>query len=182
ELEGAYAQTAMTLEHKQREAAGALIEKAISEERSRIAGDIHDTIGHTLTSVLLQIEAGIKLIGKQDVGTALTKLDNSQQQLREGLQQLRKSLFMLKEGTGDSEDFVPVLESFIQKTMEYTGIRIDSDILADIRLTAPQKYVLYRALQEGITNGIRHGKATRFTFSLSRDDRWIVFTLCDDGQ
>src|SRR5690606_8712874 len=39
ELEGAYAQTAMTLEHKQREAAGALIEKAISEERSRIAGD-----------------------------------------------------------------------------------------------------------------------------------------------
>lgn len=181
ELEGAITQTAISLERSQREAAGALIEKAILEERTRIAGEIHDTVGHTLTSVLLQIEAGKKLIGKQSFDIALEKLDNSQRQIRDGLQDLRKSLFMLKEGTEIVEDFVPSLESFIQKTMEYTGIQVDYDISTDLQLFAPQKYVLYRALQEGITNGIRHGGARHFEFSLRRRNRQIEFLLQDNG-
>lgn len=182
ELEGAVTQTAISLERSQREAAGALIEKAILEERNRIAGEIHDTVGHTLTSVLLQIEAGKKLIGKQSIDIALEKLDNSQRQIRDGLQDLRKSLFMLKEGTEIVEDFVPSLESFIQKTMSYTGIQVDYDISTDLRLFAPQKYVLYRALQEGITNGIRHGGARHFEFSLRRRNRQIEFLLQDNGS
>lgn len=65
--------------------------------------------------------------------------------------------------------------------MDHTGIRIDHEISPDIQLTAPQKYVLYRALQEGITNGIRHGGAHRFEFSLIRSDSQIVFALRDNG-
>lgn len=183
ELEGAYAETAITLEHTQREAAGTMIEKVILEERSRIAGDIHDTIGHTLTSVLLQLEIGKKLLNKKStVSEALTKLDNSQQLLREGLQQLRKTLTMLEEGDSGEQESIYSLETFIQQTMDYTGIRIQHEIAPDIQLSASQKYVLYRALQEGITNGIRHGGADRFDFALKRSDAMIEFVLRDNGR
>ena len=181
-LEGAYAETAVTLEHTQREAAGTMLEKAILEERNRIASDIHDTIGHALTSVLLQIEAGKKLLARQASDAAVTKLDNAQQLLREGLQQLRKTLSMLREDAERGEESALSLETFIRKTMDYTGIRIDYAIAPDIQLTAAQKYVLYRALQEGITNGIRHGGASRFEFSLKREGPQVEFTLRDDGR
>lgn len=182
ELEGAVTETAISLEHSQKEAAGALIEKAILEERNRIAEDLHDTIGHTLTSVLLQIEAGKKLMNKQDVHVAIEKLENSQKQIREGLKDLRKSLFMLKEETENPGEFVSSIETFIRKTMDYTGVQVDYHITPDIRLSASQKYVLYRALQEGITNGIRHGDARRFEFLLQTKDGIIEFVLKDDGK
>jgi predicted ATPase/signal transduction histidine kinase len=181
-LEGAYAETAVTLENTQREAAGTMIEKAILEERNQIARDIHDTIGHALTSVLLQIEAGKKLLGRQEVDAAVTKLDNAQQQLRDGLQQLRKTLSMLRDEVESTEESALSLETFIQKTMDYTGIQIHYEISPDIQLTAPQKYVLYRALQEGITNGIRHGSASRFKFRLQRSGSQVEFVLSDDGR
>jgi predicted ATPase/signal transduction histidine kinase len=182
ELADTVSETAVSLEHSRREAAQALVEKAISDERNRIAGEIHDTIGHTLTSVLLQIEAGKRLIVNQDMEAALEKLDNSQRQVREGLQNLRKSLFMLRDGIDETKEFEAELESFIEKTMAYTGITIVYDIARGLRLNAAQKYVLYRALQEGITNGIRHGEAEYFHFSLSKHARFVEFCLRDNGR
>jgi len=182
ELADTVSETAVSLEHSRREAAQAMVEKAISDERNRIAGEIHDTIGHTLTSVLMQIEAGKRLIANKDLQAALERLDLSQQQLREGLKNVRTSLFMLREGIDKSKDFHSELESFLEKTMAYTGIRIEYDIDRNLELNAAQKYVLYRALQEGITNSIRHGEAKNVQFWLTRKSRFAEFILRDDGR
>lgn len=182
ELEGTVAETAVSLEQSRKEAAGALIEKAILEERSRIAGEIHDTVGHALTSALVQLEASKKLLARKELDGAMEKLVRSQQQIREGLKNLRSSLWLLREGGESPEEFVPALESFIRKTMEYTGVQVDYEIGSEIKLTSAQKYVLYRALQEGITNGIRHGEAKRFEFLLRQKGQQIEFFLRDDGK
>ena len=180
ELEGAFAETAVSLEQTQREMAAALVEKAILEERNKLAGHIHDTVGHTLTSVLTQIEAGKKLLVRGEVERAMEKLDNSQRQIREELANLRRALHVLREG-GEPQEATS-LETFIQKTMEYAGIDIAYTIAPGIRLSPDVSYVFHRALQEGITNGIRHGKSVRFEFSLDEVDGTIRFRLKDDGK
>lgn len=159
--------------------AEALAEKAKLEERNRIAREIHDTVGHTLTTILVQIEAGKRLIHK-DSQQALKNLELSQEQVRSGLNDIRQSLRMLKSGN-ESNQLIPPIQSFIEEINENTNIKIKYDI-AKINLTSEQNYVLYRVLQEGITNGIRHGEATQFYCQLVFIDERINFSLEDNGK
>lgn len=178
-LEEKVVERTLKLEQSQRETAIALAEKSVLEERTRIAREVHDTVGHTLTSVNMQIEAGKRLINK-DIILAIEKLEQSQEQIRLGLNNIRKALHMLKEGEF-KEEFVPTLESFIQDTMKNTGITINYNISPISNLSSSQRYAFYRSLQEGITNGIRHGKSNYFDFSLKQEDNKIVFILKDQG-
>lgn len=180
-LEEKVLERTLKLEEFQQKMTTTLVEKSILEERTRIAREIHDTVGHTLTSVNVQIEAGKRLINK-DTSLALEKLNQSQEQVRLGLNSIRKSLHMLKSGKLSEEEAMPSLESFIQDTMKYTGINIEYDIDPIHSLTISRKSVLYRALQEGITNGIRHGNSNFFKFSLKQEDNQIVFNLKDNGN
>lgn len=168
------------LENSQKEAAKVLVEKSVLEERTRIAREIHDTVGHTLTSINVQIEVAKRLIRKEPE-LAAENLELSQEQVRDGLSNIRKSLKMLREGNY-SEEFIPSMESFIEKTMRYTGIKIDYQISILPKLSPTERYVLYRALQEGITNGIRHGGSNCFYFKLGVDGDCIVFLLKDYGK
>lgn len=178
-LEGKVLERTRKLEQSQKEIATALAERSILEERTRIAREVHDTVGHTLTSVNMQIEAGKRLI-KKDTILAVEKLEQSQEQIRLGLNNIRKSLHMLKEGDL-REEFIPTLELFIQETIENTGITIMYDISYKSILSPSQRYILYRALQEGITNGLRHGRSNYFEFTLKQEGNEIVFILKDRG-
>lgn len=178
ELEKTVQERTASLRKSERQFAETYIEKSILEERNRIVSEIHDTVGHTLTSILVQIEAGKRLVAKNPEQT-VKKLELSQAQIRNGLEEIRKSLKMLREGT-QLENFIPSIETFIHEAIQNTGIDIKYE-LNPISLTPAQKFVLYRALQEGITNGIRHGKCTSFEFSLLSRNKEIYFRLLDNG-
>lgn len=64
---------------------------AVMEERNRMAREIHDTLAHTLTTVIIGLEAGRKLM-PVDTDRALAELEKSQQQARKGLQEVRRSV------------------------------------------------------------------------------------------
>lgn len=162
----------------QRETVDALLEKSRLEERNRIAREIHDTVGHTLTSVLMQIEAGKRLLQKNLV-LATQKLAQAQQQVRNGLDEIRRSLHLLREtGTADR---TADLEGLILDVVEKTGVKVDYRIDPVPRLDPARRYVLYRALQEGITNAIRHGRSKSFCFSLTEEEGFVRFVLQDFG-
>jgi signal transduction histidine kinase len=151
----------------------------VLRERNRIAREIHDTVGHTLTAVLLELEAGERLISI-DPAMAGTKVKLAKSQIRKGLNDVRSSVATLNSGD-EMLDFVSAIKLLIHETMMHGDIHIRYQIDDLPKLTPKQGKAIYRAIQEGITNGIRHGKSTAFVFQLQRTERWIEFLLQDNG-
>src|SRR5690606_5432907 len=77
---------------------------------------------------------------------------------------------------------VPSIQKLIQETEHAMGIQVIYDPRPLPELNSIVKKTLYLALQEGLTNGIRHGKATRFEFSLEAADHNVYFQLANNGE
>ncbi len=172
QLESAYLKLKQTSEE--------LEEVTALRERNRIAREIHDTVGHTLTSVLLEMEAGERLLDT-DRRIALEKFALAKGQVRKGLNDIRESVSTLRAGL-DCMDFIPSLKLLISEITEHGDIHVRCDIAELPELNLSQKKALYRALQEGLTNGIRHGGSTAFVFQLGYEDGYIRFFLQDNGK
>lgn len=176
--------TVKTLEQEKtynelKEAYGKLQDITVLKERNKIAREIHDTVGHTLTTVLVEMEVGRKLAPK-DMDQALEKFKMAQEQVRKGLNDLRNSVRMLEKGD-EIMDFLPSIHSLINDTKKHAGVVIYSDIDIVSKLDDSLRRTLYHALQEGLTNGIRHGKSSAFVFKLIEQDGNILFSLEDNG-
>ncbi len=168
-----------SLKQSMSETAAALAENSVYEERNRIAQEIHDVVGHTLTSTVLQIEAGKRLLHKDKDG-AVARLEGAQELVRHGLNEIRRSVHMLKEGQAFNLGLQ--LRQLIQETEHHTGVVIRSSWGELPDLTMAHKKLIYHALQEGLTNGIRHGGASSFRFLLAQENRRLIFQLEDNGR
>jgi two-component system sensor histidine kinase ChiS len=162
------------------ETAQALAEVSVLEERTRIAHDMHDQVGHTLTAAMIQIEAA-KLLLAGDPDRAAMKMDAARETVREGLDHVRRTVRVLK--TADEQEALPpALLGLIRRTEEQTGINVEYSITPLPVIDEALSATLYRALQEGLTNGMRHGGSTKFAFELSFEGSSIRFRLSSDGR
>lgn len=165
---------------KLKETSEELEEVTALKERNRIAREIHDTVGHTLTTVLLEMEAGERLLSTNQQ-LALEKLSLAKGQVRKGLNDIRESVSTLQTGK-DILDFIPSLNLLISEITKHGDIYVRSDISELPELDAAPKKALYRALQEGLTNGIKHGESTAFVFILKYANNCVKFLLQDNGK
>lgn len=154
-------------------------ELLVERERNKIAGEIHDTVGHTLTTVIVELEAAKRLM-KKDMELSLEKLELAQEQVRKGLNDIRKSVRALKSGD-EILEFEPSIVSLIEETEKHSGARIEYNLAKFKNLDKNVHRVLLRALQEGLTNGIRHGQSSEFKLSITKGDNAVVFNLEDNG-
>lgn len=150
------------------------------KERNRIAREIHDTVGHTLTTVLVEMEACKRLMDKKPE-LAREKLNLAQGQVRNGLNSIRASVRVLEIGE-DIMDFYSDIKSIINETEKHSEVIIKSQIDDSVKLNKAQEKVILSALLEGLTNGIRHGKSSAFLFKLYLDENKIKFSLEDNGE
>lgn len=164
---------------KLKEHSEALEEMAALKERNRISRELHDTVGHTLTTVLVEIEAGKRLLVKDKPG-GLDKITLAQEQVRKGLKDIRSSVTMMKEGK-DLIEFIPSLKLILEDTKLHTDVKIHYDISLDRNISKTYEKIIYNSLLEGITNGIKHGDAKEFIFKLYDSDENIFFYLEDKG-
>lgn len=148
-------------------------------ERNKIAAEIHDTVGHTLTTVLVELEASKRLMGK-DAAKALDKLNLAQGQVRKGLNDIRSSVRILEKGD-DILDFYRSLDALIQDTEKHSEVTIKTSIDRNITIAEEMRNTIFSALMEGLSNGIRHGKSTVFFFNLGKDGNNVRFLLQDNG-
>ena len=144
-----------------------LAEVTALEERQRIAKDIHDTAGHSITTVIMQTEAA-KLTIEKDAAAAKRSIVAANLQAKHALEELRESVHLLS-GATENATLSEALLSIIHESTDGTGVTIRSDI--DEIEVSPAKYrFLCNSLKEGISNGLRHGGATAFYFELKEED------------
>lgn len=158
-----------------------LEQKALMQERTRISREIHDTVGHTLTSAVTGLQTAIRLLDKQPA-VATDMIRQTKEHIREGLQEVRRSVHML-DADAAFPDFGKAMLRLIEDTRLQTGATIEVDIGPSLPRLAPKvEMTFYRALQEGLTNGIRHGGASRFAFQFKQAPDHILFELENDGS
>lgn len=149
------------------------------EERQRIAKEIHDTAGHSLTTVIMQTEAA-KLIVEKNPLEAKNKLVAANLQAKHALEELRDSVHLLS-GISEHTTLKDELEQVLHESTDGTGIKIRSEI-AEIEVLPAKRRFLVNTLKEGISNGLRHGGATAFWFELKTQAGKIEFLLSDNGK
>ncbi len=148
------------------------------EERQRIAKDIHDTAGHSITTVIMQTEAA-KLILDEDPEEARRNIAAANLQAKHALEELRESVHLLS-GATEQLTLREALLEIVHESTDGTGITIRYEI-DDVTLCDAKRRFLCNSLKEGISNGLRHGSATAFWFSFKREGGRVAFLLSDNG-
>ena len=149
------------------------------EERQRIAKDIHDTAGHSITTVIMQTEAA-KLIIDNNPQEAKNKLVAANLQAKHALEELRDSVHLLS-GSNQGTSLRDALTAIVHESTDGTGITIRFDV-EEMQVSPAKGRFLCNTLKEGISNGLRHGGATAFWFELKREENVIEFLLSDNGK
>ena len=167
---------------KLREYAVQAEELATTQERNRLAREIHDSLGHYLTVINIQLEAARAVLGR-DPALGLAAIEKAQTLTKNGLTEVRRSVATLRVSPVDDlslpEAIQPLLEECrsggLSAALTICGSPIDLD-----RRT---KLTLYRVAQEGLTNVQRHAQAERVDITLNYADPGQV-CLCveDDGR
>ncbi|MGD9795493.1 MAG: sensor histidine kinase, partial [Acidimicrobiia bacterium] len=164
----------------------ALVLEAQETERARVARDLHDQIGQTLTSVLL----GLRLLDDalagdaDDFGAARGRCGEARELVVEALDEVRRLAFDLRPTVLDDVGLVAAVRRLAGDLTSRSGVRIDLALgpLADhSRLPPDIETVVYRVVQEALTNVARHSQASFATVTVdARVDR-IHASIADDG-
>ncbi len=153
-------------------------QSATLEERNRIAKQIHDTTGHSITNIIMQSEAA-KLVIDKDPIEAKKKIISCNVTAVSALEELRQSVKILS-GWEQSFNLNEKLNNAIAESTNNTGIVIRSKI-EDVNLSEEISTFIYSSFKEGLNNGVRHGGSTAFYFELSNIDDGVLFILSDNG-
>ena len=148
------------------------------EERQRIAKEMHDTAGHSITTVIMQTESAKLLIDKNPQA-AKGKIIAANIQAKHALEELRTSVHVLS-GRQADQTLKNALEKIIQESTDGTGITIRSKI-ENVRVGEETFRFICNSLKEGISNGLRHGKATAFWVSCENQGDYVRLLLSDNG-
>jgi signal transduction histidine kinase len=164
-----------------REYAAQVEELATTKERNRLAREIHDSLGHYLTVVNVQIGAA-QAIFTQDQTRALDHLAKAQSLTQEGLAEVRRSVATLRAAPTESRPLAEALAKLVEQ-WNATGLRAQLNVAGVPRTLTPQAdLTLYRAAQEGLTNAGKHARAThvRVTLDYNRAES-VRLMVADDG-
>ena len=155
-------------------------ELATTRERNRIARDVHDSLGHYLTTVNVQLEAARALLAT-DPAKSAEALSKAQASTREGLSEVRRSVAALRAGPLDNKPLIDAIDDLVDETRA-SGLNVNLAVTGTRRALAPQaEMTLYRAAQEGLTNIRKHANAKHVGLLLAYSDHDVKLTIRDDG-
>lgn len=156
-------------------------ELTLSEERARMAREIHDSVGHHITAVKLQAEAAIKMAEKRPK-QALEQMERARDLAANAFEEVHRSVRALKPLTVTERSGAGALRALV-RSFEGTGFDIRFRVEGKEKpLPEETELVLYRALQECLTNAARHSGARRIEASLSYGDGSVKMEVADDGR
>ena len=154
---------------------------AETRERNRIAREIHDTLGHTMTGLSAGIDACIAMI---DFSVDATKeqLNKISLVARQGIKDIRRSVNKLRPDALEHSGLQEALEKMIEETMQVSDVKINYDCQVEVlKFNQDEEDMIYRVVQESITNAIRHGKAKKINVTLWKEDKWLNLVIKDNG-
>jgi two-component system sensor histidine kinase UhpB len=152
---------------------------AQEDERRNLAAELHDDIGQTLTAMVLQLDRVAQRCDdavRPDVADARDTAVALVEDIRSLARRLRPEAL-------DTLGLVSAVTNLVDRLASQTGLRIERRIDRTLPALTPEAdLVIYRVLQESLTNVLRHADATYASVTLTSDDDGVVLVVADDGK
>lgn len=156
-------------------------ELAVLRERERLARDLHDSLGHTLVTLSVQLEA-IQRLYRVDQEAASEQVDEMKAMTRSSMDALRRSIAGLRAPGLEDRALRPALQALCVDFAQRTGLEVTCEIdraADDLRLTTAE--ALWRTTQEALTNVEKHAQARSVGVSLEYEPDAVTLRIVDDG-
>lgn len=152
-----------------------------TRERNRLAREIHDTLGHTLTGIAAGLDACMALIDSNPEQTK-QQLKLLSEVSREGIKDIRRSVNELRPDALDRLSLDAAIRKMIIDMSNTSHVKIYfSTEEKHLKFDEDEENAIYRVIQESLTNAVRHGKATEIWITLKRQDGEIELCIRDNG-
>lgn len=150
-------------------------------ERNRLAREIHDTLGHTLTGIIMGSEASLALF-RNKPDEAEKTLAMIAETAREGLNDVRHSIKALRPDALEKHSLDKAIERLISNFQMTTMVKVYYEqLVGSLNFAIDEEDTIYRVVQECMTNSARHGHAMEIMVRLTRQEEKIIIDIRDDG-
>jgi two-component system, NarL family, sensor histidine kinase UhpB len=147
-------------------------------ERARIARELHDEVGQTLTGVMLQVEGLAAVIPDE----LREQLDELRETARDGTEEVRRIARRLRPEALEDLGLQSALNALAIRVADQAHLDVSRHLDPRLALSQQQELVVYRVAQEALTNVVRHARAEHVELRLYRDDGNAVLSVRDDGR
>lgn len=157
-------------------------EITVLRERNRISREIHDNVGHALSTIIIQLGA-IEKISSINGEEASKMAKNLGDFTKESMERVRNAVHAMKPREFEEYEGVIAISEMIKNFQKLTGIETSLRVSDKIwKLNSDQTMVIYRIIQEFLSNSIKHGKATEVKIFLNFLDTHLRMHLKDNGE
>ena len=154
---------------------------AETRERNRLAREIHDTLGHTLTGIAAGIDACLATIGTSPQQTK-DQLELISKVTRDGIKEIRRSVSQLRPDALERFSLEYAISKMVADMNAVSGARVYFDCqVKNLKFDEDEENAIYRVIQEGITNALRHGHASQIWITIKKEDTDILLQIRDNG-
>jgi signal transduction histidine kinase len=158
-------------------------ELAVARERTRVAREIHDTLGHYLTILNVQLETISKLL-ERDPSRLAEEIAEARHVAAQSMQEVRNAVAALRPAgiaTLSLDQALNQLGNEFRRAVPETELTLDLE--AELPPLAPDvQMTLYRAAQEALTNVRKHAQASKVLVRLRYEDEWLELLVLDNGR
>lgn len=153
--------------------------QAQESERSRIARELHDEVGQTLTAVALRAERAVT----EPTSTQQHALNEIAETVLHSLEDVHRIGRELRPEALDDLGLVNALIALCSRMTQQTGVPITRELDWKLpALTSETELVIYRVAQEALTNAVRHARGSEVTVSLKPDGEGVLLAVTDNGR
>ena len=154
---------------------------AVTEERTRIACEIHDGLVQSLAGVNFKLDLCQQLVRKNP-RASLATIKESKAQLKLAIQEARQVIFNLRPLHYDKMELIPALTNYLKSYETQSLITAKFSVTGDEQILFPRtKIFLFRIIQEALSNVQKHAKADRVSIQLEIDLEMLRITITDNG-
>jgi two-component system sensor histidine kinase UhpB len=151
--------------------------RVLESERSRIARELHDEVGQTLTGVMLQVEG----IAPKLPAELRDQLEELRETARSGTEEVRRIARQLRPEALEDLGLQSALSALATAFSEQARVRVERRLEGELPLSQEEELVVYRVAQEALTNVARHAHASRVELELAGSGTRTTLTVRDDG-
>lgn len=152
-----------------------------TKERNRLAREIHDTLGHTLTGISAGIDACMTTLVKSPE-TTKKQLEVISQVTRQGILDIRRSVNELRPDALSRLSLEYAVSKMIADMNAVTNTKVYFEChVSKLKFDEDEENAIYRVIQESLTNAIRHGKASEIEIEMKKEYNEILLTIKDNG-
>jgi signal transduction histidine kinase len=182
-IENAQLYTALQTERERLRNLSARLTQAQEAERTRIARELHDEAGQSLTAVRLQLDFVASVLPPDAPPPLREQIDEAQTLVSRTLEEIRRISIDLRPSLLDDLGLTPALRWQCDRFSRHANLKVHFESKGDVRrLNADVETAVYRAAQEALTNIARHAQASKAEISLEYQSEHLSLIITDDGR